>query len=56
MTHPKIIFMRHGETEWNLIGRAQGRLDSPLTAKGREQAPLLGKILARELVSAEGYD
>ncbi|MFC9689595.1 histidine phosphatase family protein [Kribbella sp. NPDC056951] len=29
---------RHGQTEWNLAGRRQGRLDSPLTALGVQQA------------------
>ena len=35
---PEIWFLRHGETDWNLEGRIQGRKDSPLTAKGRAQA------------------
>jgi probable phosphoglycerate mutase len=30
--------VRHGQTEWNLAGRLQGRADSPLTALGRAQA------------------
>ena len=29
---------RHGETEWNRIGRKQGRGDSPLTDRGVAQA------------------
>lgn len=56
MTHPEIIFMRHGETEWNLAGRAQGRLDSPLTEKGRLQATRLGEILVRELQSPGTFE
>lgn len=32
-----LILVRHGETEWNLSGRIQGHLDSPLTALGSEQ-------------------
>lgn len=43
-THPIFLF-RHGETEWNAIGRIQGRLDSPLTARGREQARAMGLAL-----------
>ena len=35
---PDIWFLRHGQTEWNLAGRIQGRLDSPLTASGIAQA------------------
>jgi len=38
--------VRHGQTEWNTAGRLQGRLDSPLTATGREQALAAGKALA----------
>ncbi|HZD11310.1 MAG TPA: histidine phosphatase family protein, partial [Candidatus Binatia bacterium] len=36
---------RHGETEWNAQDILQGQLDSPLTAKGRQQAHELGKML-----------
>lgn len=55
MSYPRIIFMRHGETEWNLAGRAQGHLNSPLTEKGRAQAQKLGEILKRELGTPDGY-
>jgi probable phosphoglycerate mutase len=30
----KIAILRHGQTEWNLIKKTQGFLDSPLTKKG----------------------
>lgn len=30
----QVLLARHGKTEWNRIGRRQGRLDSPLTAEG----------------------
>lgn len=42
--HPIFLF-RHGETEWNAQGRIQGRLDSPLTARGRAQARAMGAAL-----------
>lgn len=42
---PELLILRHGETEWNATRRMQGDLDSPLTAKGREQAALQGAIL-----------
>jgi broad specificity phosphatase PhoE len=41
-----VIVVRHGQTEWNLEGRWQGRLDSPLTALGREQAERVRELLA----------
>ncbi len=33
----RILLVRHGETEWNVANRIQGRKDSPLTKKGRRQ-------------------
>jgi len=47
--YPEIYVMRHGQTEWNTVGRYQGRLDSPLTVIGREQALAQSRILANEL-------
>ena len=38
MNYPTIFLLRHGQTEWNLEGRFQGRLNSPLTKKGVQQA------------------
>jgi len=34
----EIVLVRHGQTEWNLIKRTQGHLDSPLTEIGIAQA------------------
>lgn len=42
----ELILVRHGETEWNLQGRLQGQLDSPLTERGEAQARALGLRLA----------
>lgn len=39
--------VRHGETEWNAIGRMQGQLDSVLTSRGREQALASAALLQR---------
>ena len=41
-----IYLVRHGETEWNRLGRAQGRTDIPINDEGRRQAALLGQRLA----------
>lgn len=40
--------IRHGTTEWNLAGRMQGQMDTPLAEVGRIQAGLLAKRLAGE--------
>lgn len=34
----QVVFIRHGQTEWNLVKKTQGHLDSPLTQKGLSQA------------------
>jgi broad specificity phosphatase PhoE len=44
-----IYLVRHGETEWNAQARFQGRRDSPLTRRGRDEADLAGRTLAAHL-------
>lgn len=39
---------RHGQTKWNVEGRLQGWLDSPLTEQGIEGALKLGQTLSLE--------
>lgn len=39
----KVIFVRHGQTEWNTSGRYQGQSDVPLSAEGLEQARQLAE-------------
>lgn len=39
----RLIFVRHGATEWNVAGRYQGQTDVPLSEKGRAQAAAVGK-------------
>jgi broad specificity phosphatase PhoE len=34
LTMEEVYLVRHGETEWNLTGRRQGQLDSPLSERG----------------------
>lgn len=45
-TYPKIWFLRHGQTEWNAVGRIQGRLNSDLTEQGREDARKQAVLIA----------
>ncbi len=42
----EVYLVRHGETEWNAQGRYQGKLDSRLTRRGREQARDAGRQLS----------
>ncbi|MGE0719449.1 MAG: histidine phosphatase family protein, partial [Alphaproteobacteria bacterium] len=44
-----VWLVRHGETEWNAQRRLQGQQDSPLTARGRQQASAIASLLARTL-------
>lgn len=37
----KLIFIRHGQTEWNVLGRYQGQTDVALSPLGVEQAQKL---------------
>lgn len=44
----QVILARHGETEWNVLGRRQGQYDSPLTAAGHSHAQHLAALVAQE--------
>jgi 2,3-bisphosphoglycerate-dependent phosphoglycerate mutase len=46
----KIVFMRHGESTWNLENRFTGWTDVDLTPKGEAEARAAGQVL-----KAEGY-
>lgn len=52
---PTIYYIRHGETDWNVAGRLQGRRDIPLNARGREQGTHCGHIL-RDLLARDRLD
>jgi len=41
-------WIRHGQTEWNRLGKIQGVIDTPLSEEGIIQAQLLADRLARE--------
>ena len=43
----RLFLVRHGETDWNVAGRLQGRRDVPLNALGRLQAGSVGRVLHR---------
>lgn len=46
----KVYITRHGETEWNIQGKIQGNLDSPLTERGLVGAEKLSEaIKAKEI-------
>jgi 2,3-bisphosphoglycerate-dependent phosphoglycerate mutase len=43
-----IGFVRHGVTDWNALGRAQGSTDIPLNEIGKQQANAMGGRLLQE--------
>jgi probable phosphoglycerate mutase len=45
----QFLFIRHGQTDYNLTGRVQGQIDIPLNELGRWQAERIGERL-------KGYD
>ncbi|MEO1001494.1 MAG: histidine phosphatase family protein [Cyanobacteria bacterium J06638_7] len=45
-TGPRLLLVRHGETDWNRQGRFQGQIDIPLNANGLAQAEAAGTFLA----------
>ena len=45
MKNRKIVFLRHGESQWNLENRFTGWTDVNLTRKGRSEAKLSGEKL-----------
>src|SRR5450755_4701171 len=55
MPRPTVYYIRHGETDWNVAGRLQGRRDVPLNARGRAQGSHCGEIL-RGLFARDNRD
>ncbi len=52
MTSGLIYLARHGETEWNAIGKLQGHTDVPLNDAGRAQARALGDALVAQKITS----
>jgi broad specificity phosphatase PhoE len=59
MSNPRsltLYVLRHGECEHNVAGQLASQDDSPLTAKGREQARANGRLLKEIAGDLAGYD
>ncbi|MBN8215223.1 MAG: histidine phosphatase family protein [Spirochaetes bacterium] len=48
----RLYLLRHGETAWNSEGKYQGQLDIPLNERGRQQALLASRWMARRRLDA----
>lgn len=44
----RLYFVRHGESEWNVLGQICGSTDIPLTDRGREMARETGRKIVKE--------
>jgi probable phosphoglycerate mutase len=51
-SHRIVYAARHGETDWNALGRWQGHTDVPLNDAGRAQAAALGERLRAARIAA----
>jgi broad specificity phosphatase PhoE len=50
-----IIYVRHGETDWNKQGLIQGSIDTDLNETGRAQAAFVAKLLAAQAAMLEDF-
>ena len=53
---PPLVFIRHGETDWNVEARLQGQQTIPLNARGRLQAKRNGEMLHDHIPEVAIYD
>lgn len=51
----KIVFVRHGETEWNRVERYRGRIDVPLNSAGERQADVTARFISENWPPAAVY-
>ena len=51
-----LIFVRHGETDWNAQGLIQGSIDTDLNDKGHSQARRVAALLAAQDIPWTDYD
>ena len=47
MDSTTLLLIRHGQTEWNILGKYTGQSDIPLNATGRREAELLARKLEK---------
>jgi probable phosphoglycerate mutase len=47
-----VYLTRHGQTQWNVEGRKQGRLDSPLTPHGLDQVRRNAELVSKAAIDA----
>jgi broad specificity phosphatase PhoE len=55
MRHERIIFVRHGETDWNRQGLIQGSIDTDLNETGHAQAKSVAALLAAQDIPWADY-
>jgi phosphoserine phosphatase len=49
---PRLLLVRHGETDWNRDGRFQGQIDVPLNETGKRQGAQAGEFLKAVTIDA----